>query len=151
MRGLQASQAGAVQVHDRHLVQAAVDTNSLSNASGAGDSPGPKGAHSIQKPGKHQHQQHREMQDLRRRDVRQRVKVVGKCSELQGVSCVHVSVPTPWAAVWLRVLCKSGAVVVGEREATACTAAADRPCFPQDFPATEAYWCTSCLLNVHAG
>jgi hypothetical protein len=87
------------------------------------------------------HQQQRQEQHIRRRAERQRVKVTGKCSELQGAPCVYVKVPAAWAMVWLRVLSKSGAVVVGEEEATACTAATGQPCFPQDFPATQAYWC----------
>lgn len=89
------------------------------------------------------HQQRRQRRDCAGAQRRQRVKVVGKCSQLQGAGVVLVKVPASWAEVWLRVLCKCGAVAVGEQEATACQAAAGLQCFPQDFPASQAYWCAS--------
>lgn len=62
-----------------------------------------------------------------------------RAQELAGVEAAVVTLPAPWAAVWLPVAKRCGAVVVGEAEWRECTAARSEPAFPEDFPETEAY------------
>lgn len=91
-------------------------------------------------------QQVREKQAVLRRAERQKIKVAEKSIDIQGVPSVCVKVPAAWAGVWLRTLCHFGAVVVGEQESVMCTTLAGAPCFPQDFPTTQAYWYVNKLL-----
>jgi hypothetical protein len=144
--GMQDVHTDTKQAEDSEVVKVStVDPQRVANLSDAVDSATASASGHVTLPAscKQQHSRHRkrrQQQHVRRRAERQRVKVTGKCSDLQRASCVYVKVPAAWAVVWLRVLSKCGAVVVGEEEDTACTAAARLPCFPHDFPATQAYW-----------
>lgn len=66
-----------------------------------------------------------------------------------------MAVPAAWAAVWLPAAQRVGAVIVGDAEWRACSAAAGEPVFPDDFPAAPAYGCgagappTQCRHSVH--
>lgn len=67
------------------------------------------------------------------------VALGSRAQELAGVEAAVVTLPAPWAAVWLPVAKRCGAVVVGEAEWRECSAARFEPVFPEDFPETKAY------------